>query len=118
MDKPLLPTGKIRKSILTKVAGVTFKCQIDSDEKRQEVLEAMSEGDHIEIRPYTYRGSKAYLVVDPEQDLDIGNLPGDVADEVSEFENPEFEGYIAELDSFCDDDDNEVWYAKIRLFVL
>ena len=118
MNRPLLPTRQFRKSILTKVAGVTFKCKLDSSEKRQDVLEYMKEHDLIEVQPYKYQGETAYLLVDPEQGLDIGNIPSDIASEIREIESPEFEAYLAEKDLFEDENENELWYAKARIFVL
>lgn len=118
MDKPLLPTRMFRKSILTKVAGVTFRCKLDHDEKRQDIIADMVQQDRIDIRPYKYDGETAYLIIDQNTGLDIGVVPSDVADEISEVENPEFEGYVAEIGWFEDDNNKEIWYATARIFVL
>lgn len=48
-------------SIRTKVVGVTFKNDDGTD--RQKLLQSVSPGDTLELKPYTYNGAPAIMVV-------------------------------------------------------
>lgn len=48
-------------SIRTKVVGVTFKNDDGTD--RQKILKRVSPGDTLELKPYTYNGAPAIMVV-------------------------------------------------------
>ena len=114
-----IPSAKPRKQFSCKVAGVSFKCAMDEEMTRQEVLEGVHNGQIVSIVPYKYKGEPAYYVVDPDVDLDFGNLPADISEEVSEFENPTFEAYVKEVDYFYPDDKDEpIYYCVIQGFVL
>lgn len=113
-----IPSAKPRKQVTTKVAGVTFKCDLDRDEKRQDVLEGVYEGDYVEIQEYEYKGSPAFYVIDPQTGLDIGNLPSDVAQKISQFDNPIYEAYVTRRGSFEPDDRDPVEYCEVRVYVI
>jgi len=111
-----IPFRKYKKAMTVKLTGVTFKCENDEDETRQEVLAGMSDKDAVEIEATEYKGKPAYLVVDPGSGLDIGTLPKEVAEE---YPDEEIEGYLTGLDSFIPDDkDEEVYFSKVRIYIL
>lgn len=109
------PPGKPRKQVTCKIAGVTHKCQNDEDTKRADILANMTEGDPVDIEPYTYRGEQAYLIVDQATHLDIGNVPSDMAAALSEFPDPQFFAYLTTVDSFINDDGDEIYYGRVRI---
>jgi len=113
-----IPSAKPRKRVTCKIAGVTFKCSLDRDEMRQDVLDGMAEGDPIEIKPYAYRGDPAFLLVDPATGLDFGNVPADVAEALAAFPDPVYEGYLAESGSFENENGDWISYGKVRIFVI
>lgn len=129
---PIQPSRKKVKTYQIKVAGVTYKCKLDSSYTRQEILEFLNDGLKLDIKPYQYRGKSAYLLIDPGSGLDIGNIPAWAAEEIAEkYPGKELEAYTKEVDSFIpddndgeDDDDRdyddvkEVYYCKATVFVL
>ena len=114
-----IPSAKPRKQVTTKVAGVTFKCDLDRNESRQEILEGVYEGDYVELQEYEYKGSPAFYVIDTQTGLDIGNIPADVAQKISQFDNPIYEAYVTRRGSFEPDDDRDpVEYCEVRIYVI
>lgn len=113
--KPLEPVYQIEFN----VAGVTFNCQKNRKEKRQDVIADMTEASPIELEEYEYRGKPAYLVIDSIADLDIGNVPKNIAAELYE----KYDGYpvyadIVKIDTFMPDDgDEEIYFCTVRLTI-
>lgn len=114
------PSRKAVMSRTTKVAGVTFACHLDREYYRQDVFNRMWEGEKLRVDRYKYKGAPALLLVDPLQDLDIGTVPADLAEEIDEkYPYNEIEAYLVSMDSFWpDDSDDEITTAKVKLFVL
>lgn len=111
-----IPSRKYDKTVTIKVAGSTFKCHEDEDEDRQDIITGMSKYDVVKIKPYKYKRKPAYLVIDPKCGLDIGTLPANIAEEYPE---REIEGYISDVDCFWPEDkDEEIWFAKVKIYIL
>lgn len=114
-----IPSAKPRKQITTKVVGVTFNCDLNRYTNRQDILFELHDGDIVDIQEYEYKGAPAYYVVDPESGLDIGNLPASIAKMISKYDDPVFEAYITNRDSFDPGEDKQlVAYCEIRLYVI
>ena len=113
-----MPSSKPRKQVTCKLAGVTFECRLDDSEMRQNVLRDMEPGDPIEIKEYTYKGKRAYMVIDPGTQLDVGNIPADIAEVFAQYPDPTFEGFIKDLDEFENDDGDTVCYGQVRVFLI
>ena len=113
-----MPSKKPRKQITTKVAGVTFECDL-VNKNRQDILYEVYEGSPVEIQEYEYKGDQAYYVIDPKTGADIGNLPAAVAEKIQQFEDPVFEAYITRCDVFEPRQNQDpIVYCEIRLFVI
>lgn len=112
-----------RRSVMSRtfnVAGVTCNCSIDPEYSRQDVFARAYEGEALNVEEYQYKGAPALLLVEPLQDLDIGNVPADlVAEIVERFPENELEAYIVNIDSFFPDDrDEEITTCKVKIYVL
>lgn len=111
---------KIIYSTVFKVAGVTFRCQKDPEENRQDIISTLKNGDLLLLEEYDYKDEPAYMVVDYRFDLDIGNVPKDLTEKL----NNEFYGYttVAEVNSvnsfMPEDGVDEIYYCKVKLEVL
>lgn len=110
---------KVIYETVFKVAGVTYKCQKDPEESRQDVLSSVQEGDLLILEEFEHKGEPAYLIVDYRTDLDIGTVPKNLAEKI----NAEFYGHVtqAEVDTvgsfYPDDGTEEIFFCKARLII-
>ena len=100
-----------------KVAGVTFKCQKNKKENRQDILSSLTEVSPIDLEEYEYKGKPAYLVVDCISDLDIGTVPEDIANEISNcFYGQDMDLEIRSIESFLPEEGiEEIYYCEVEL---
>ena len=111
-----IPSRQYDKTATVRIAGVTFKCQMDHEESRQEILSLMQENDPVEIEPFDFRDRPGYLVINPAVGLDVGMLPKEIAEA---YPDREIEGYITEVDTFFPEDkEDEIWFGKVKIFIL
>jgi len=52
--------------------GNEYECRIDTRKRRKDVIKKLHIGDFIEVKPYKYKNSTAFMFVDPRSRLDIG----------------------------------------------
>lgn len=102
------------------VAGVTYKCKLDDKEKRQEILDTCTKGERLSVEKYLYKGKPAYLLVtEGWYKYDIGVVPAHIAEEISD--NYAFKkrvAYIENIDTFVNEHDKTIIYAKVILYIL
>ena len=110
---------KVIYETVFKVAGVTYKCQKDPEESRQDVLAGLTELSPIDLEEYEYKDEPAYLVVDSISDLDLGNVPAPLVKKLYDnFYGHQIYVEIETVDSFFPDDSTEeIYYCRVKLSV-
>lgn len=120
ISKPIEFDERIIKKYKFNVAGVTFKCKLDKNEKRQEILKTCTEGEKLAVEKFLYKGGPAYLlVIDGWYKYDIGTVPADIAEEIAD--NYAFKKRVAFIDKISDfqnESNKTIIYAKVILYIL
>lgn len=118
---PVRPADqKVIYSTVFKVTGVTFDCQKDNQESRQNIISGLKTRDLLILEEFEYKKEPAYLVVDYSSDLDIGTVPADLTEQL----NDKFYGHttimeVVSVDSFIPDDSTEeIYFCKVKMEVL
>lgn len=116
-EQQLIKEPDIIYSKVFKVAGVTFKCQKNKKENRQDILSSLTEVSPIDLEEYEYKGKPVYLVVDCISDLDIGTVPEDIANEISNcFYGQDMDLEIRSIESFLPEEGiEEIYYCEVEL---
>lgn len=102
------------------VSGVTYQCKLDKEESRQDILSGVKDGDKLGVQIQAYKNSPSIMLIDIKSGLDIGFVPEKTVAEIfAKFSDPEIEVFVDDVDSFIPDDkDDEIYYCKVKLFVL
>ncbi len=101
-----------------KVKGVTFPCSLDSSWNRQDILQLIiPKFEKLRLQEFEYKGEPAYYIVSSTHDLDIGTVPADVVPRIKKYENRDYELQLIELDSFYNERDERIYYAKVQFIV-
>lgn len=120
ISKPIEFDERIIKKHKFNVKGVTFECKLDKNKRRQEILTTCKIGEELTVGKYLYKGEPAYLLVtNGSYKYDIGAVPADVAEEIGD--NYAFKkrvAYIENIDTFVNEHDKTIIYAKVILYIL
>jgi hypothetical protein len=129
--EPLEPWQELKlpepfKTITIKPAGTTFECAFSQYyENRQDVLKFAGFGTKISFKQYTFKGEPAIALMYDALQSDIGNVPRDKVEMVTDFlRKYDCIGIVSESGSFFpesdDDEENEdselIYYCKILLY--
>ena len=100
------------------VAGVTFKCKLNEDVKRQEILEYCKTKDRIHLEQYEYKGEPAFLIVLDKNNLDIGTVPANIVPTILKYKDRDTSVEFTEVSYFQPEGKRkEINYAKVQFLV-
>jgi hypothetical protein len=128
--EPLEPWQELKlpepfKTITIKPAGTTFECAFSQYyENRQDVLKFAGFGTKISFKQYTFKGEPAIALMYDALQSDIGNVPRDKVEMVTDFlRKYDCIGIVSESGSFFPESDDEeseysepIYYCKILLY--
>jgi hypothetical protein len=128
--EPLEPWQELKlpepfKTITIKPAGTTFECSFSQIyENRQDVIKFAGFGTKISFKQYTFKGEPAIALMYDTLQSDIGNVPRDKVEMVSDFlRKYDCIGIVSESGSFFPESDDEeseysepIYYCKILLY--
>lgn len=77
----------------SKVRGVTYQCQKDSNINRQDVIAKLKPNEKLTVEKYEYNGEPAIMLLN-SNGLDVGNFSADMAKKLY---NKEFDVYVSEI---------------------
>ena len=92
------------------IVGAQFECRKNKKKKRYSVIEKMRPGMTVNIEKYSYKGSPAYMIVDPKSNLDLGVLSQGAADWINrDYPNSKIVGTLSERH-------NDTFKVKINVY--
>lgn len=79
------------------IIGHPYNCLKNKKKYRFDVLKKMKLNDPVIIEKYYYKGSPAYMIIDPKTKLDFGVFSAVAAHHIStHYTDNEFEGYLCQ----------------------
>lgn len=127
--EPLEPWRELKlpepfKTITIKPAGTTFECSFSQFyENRQDVLKFAGFGTKISFKQYTFKGEPAIALMYDALQSDIGNVPRDKVEMVTDFlRKYDCIGIVSESGSFFPESDDEsedskeIYYCRVLLY--
>lgn len=79
--------------IHSKLRGVTFNCEKNSNINRQNVVAKLKENEKLTVERYEYNGEPAIMLLN-SKGLDVGNFSADMAKKLY---NKEFDVFVSEI---------------------
>lgn len=79
--------------IHSKLRGVTFNCEKNSNINRQDVIIKLKPNEKLTVERYEYNGEPAIMLLN-SNGLDVGNLSADMAKKLY---NKEFDVFVSEI---------------------
>lgn len=77
----------------SKVRGVTYQCQKDSNINRQDVIAKLKPNEKLTVEKYEYNGEPAIMLLN-SNGLDVGNFSADIAKKLY---NKNFDVFVSEI---------------------
>ena len=77
----------------SKVRGVTYQCQKDSNINRQDVIAKLEPNEKLTVERYEYNGEPAIMLLN-SNGLDVGNFSSDIAKKLY---NKNFDVFVSEI---------------------
>lgn len=77
----------------SKVRGVTYQCQKDSNINRQDVIAKLEPNEKLTVERYKYNGEPAIMLLN-SNGLDVGNFSADIAKKLY---NKNFDVFVSEI---------------------
>lgn len=77
----------------SKVRGVTYQCQKDSNINRQDVIAKLEPNEKLTVERYEYNGEPAIMLLN-SNGLDVGNFSADIAKKLY---NKNFDVFVSEI---------------------
>lgn len=104
------------KTWVLKVSGVTFHNEDGTD--RQKIISKLSVGEKLNLIPYKYKNQDAVYVKTLDNKI-LGNIPSENTFEICNKlkDNIIKKVEIAEIDKFQNENNKEVYYLKIKLYI-
>lgn len=92
------------------IVGAQYECRKNKHKMRHAVIAKMKPNMQVNIEKYSYKGSPAYMIVDPKTHLDLGVLSQGAADWISrDYPNAKIEGILTERH-------NDTFKVKINVY--
>lgn len=114
ISEPMEPWQELKmpepfKTITINPAGTTFKCDFSQFyENRQDVIKLTAFGTKVEFKQYTFKGEPAIALMHDTLHSDIGNVPRDKIEMVTDFlRKYDCVGIVCDKDEFYPDNDND-----------
>lgn len=110
-----ISTNNMRTWVL-KISGVTFKNDDGTD--RQKIIQKLSIGQELKLVPYKYKNQDA-IYVKTLDDKILGNIPADNTYELCNkiSNNKILKVTVANIDKFLNENNKNIYYLKIKLFI-
>lgn len=109
---------EITHSKIFKVSGVTFRCKLNKDIKRQDVLRYCSIYSPIHLEKFFYKKEPAYMIVSDDDQLDVGVVPEEIVPTILKYEDMNTSLEFIDIDYFQKENSNkDIYFAKVKFNV-